>query len=158
MSSIHLLGGLPRGLFPSTDPSVTILNRTLTSFILTTWPNNPSFLVLMVSITVSFLPILFLTSSFVICSCQLISSIHLLASHFKCQDSFSVRFFDRPCSLQHRGGLRRRPHIVAALSWVSLIPSSLQTTFRSLKAPVANCILLFISSELSLSHVSFAPK
>ena len=65
ISSIHLLGGLPLGLHPSTMPNATIFNI-LSSFILATCPNSLSFLDFIMSITVDFLPIIVRTSSFVI--------------------------------------------------------------------------------------------
>ena len=76
ISSIHLLGGLPLSLHPSTMPNATIFN-TLSSFILATCPNSLSFLDFIMSITVDFLPIIVRTSSFVIWSHHLISKSHL---------------------------------------------------------------------------------
>ena len=157
MSSIHLLGGLPRGLFPSTAPSVTTLNRR-SSFILTTWPNNPSFLVVMVSITVFFSSHPF--PHFFICNMPPASwfPVSIYSISFQMPRFVFCPLFRSSMSLQHRGGLRRRTHIVAALSWLVwfLYPSRL--LLGHWKLLLANCILLFISSELSLSHVSFALK
>jgi hypothetical protein len=121
------------------------------------WPNNLSFLFLMMSIIVSSFDNFFLISSFRTISYQLILRTrrkHLIsnASSFFLSASFRVHVSDAYTRTLNK-------HVVRILSLFSSFSFSLfHVCLKEAIAPVAFPILLFISSEQFLSHVSRLPR